>query len=161
MTKEELEKATGQELIDERNYCGVDGYYGDYLDNVNAEMLKRFNRLAELEAQIEIDAKQIRALQKQNGELTDKVKELQAQIEKMSEILLGLLWFEEHLDPYMYDCNDAQKGELLKPFDNARLFLEKYKCKKCKGEGIIKVGYNGWTTNPCPACEGKGYILRR
>ena len=53
MTKEELEKATGQELIDERNYCGVDGYYGDYLDNVNAEILKRFNRLVELEAQIE------------------------------------------------------------------------------------------------------------
>ena len=53
MTKEELEKATGQELIDERNYCGVDGYYGDYLDNVNTEILKRLNRLAELEAQIE------------------------------------------------------------------------------------------------------------
>jgi len=49
MTKEELEKATGKELIEQRNYCGVDGYYGDYLDNVNAEMLKRFNRLAELE----------------------------------------------------------------------------------------------------------------
>ena len=53
MTKEELEKATGQELIEQRDYCGVDGYYGVYLDNVNAEMLKRFNRLAELEAQIE------------------------------------------------------------------------------------------------------------
>ena len=53
MTKEELEKATGQELIEQRDYCGVDGYYGDYLDNVNAEMLKRFNRLAELEEQIE------------------------------------------------------------------------------------------------------------
>ena len=53
MTKEELEKATGQELIEARNYCGVDGYYGIYLDNVNAEMLKRFNRLVELEAQIE------------------------------------------------------------------------------------------------------------
>ena len=53
MNTKELEKATGQELIDERNYCGVDGYYGDYLENVNAEMLKRFNRLAELEAQIE------------------------------------------------------------------------------------------------------------
>ena len=53
MTKKELEKATGQELIDERNYCGVDGYYGDYLDNVNTEILKRLNRLAELEAQIE------------------------------------------------------------------------------------------------------------
>ena len=53
MTKEELEKATGQELIEQRNYCGVDGYYGDYLDDVNAEMLKRFNRLAELEKEAE------------------------------------------------------------------------------------------------------------
>ena len=35
------------------------------------------------EKQIEIDAEQIRALQKQNGELTDRVKELEAQIEKM------------------------------------------------------------------------------
>ena len=33
--------------------------------------------------QQKIDAEQIRALQKQNGELTDKVKELEAQIEKM------------------------------------------------------------------------------
>ena len=35
------------------------------------------------EKQIEIDAEQIRALQKQNGELTDKVKDLEAQIKKM------------------------------------------------------------------------------
>ena len=49
MTVEELEKATGKELIEERDYCGVDGYRGDYLDEVNAEMLKRFNRFAELE----------------------------------------------------------------------------------------------------------------
>jgi hypothetical protein len=35
------------------------------------------------EKQIQIDAEQIRALQKQNGELTDRVKELEAQIEKM------------------------------------------------------------------------------
>ena len=35
------------------------------------------------EKQIQIDAEQIRALQKQNGELTDKVRELEAQIEKM------------------------------------------------------------------------------
>ncbi len=59
MTKEELEKATGQELIEQRDYCGVDGYYGDYLDDVNAEMLKRFNRLATLE--------------KENAELKAKV----------------------------------------------------------------------------------------
>lgn len=49
MTKEELEKATGQELIEQRDYCGVDGYYGDCLNDVNAEMLKRFNRLVDLE----------------------------------------------------------------------------------------------------------------
>lgn len=35
------------------------------------------------EKQIQIDAEQIRALQKLNGELTDRVKELEAQIEKM------------------------------------------------------------------------------
>lgn len=34
------------------------------------------------EKQIEIDAKQIRALQKQNGELTDKVKELKERADK-------------------------------------------------------------------------------
>ena len=87
------------------------------------------------------------------------IKELEAQIEKMLHTLLDLLWFEENLDPYMYECNDAQKGELFKPFDNARLFLEKYKCKKCKGEGTIKVGYNGWAKNPCPTCKGKGYVF--
>lgn len=92
--------------------------------------------------------------------ISEATKEFEAQTEKMSEILLDLLWFEEHLDPYTYECNDAQKGELLKPFDNARLFLEKYKCKKCKGEGTIKVGYNGWTTNPCPTCEGKGVYFK-
>ena len=35
------------------------------------------------EKQIQIDAEQIRALQKQNGELTDKIRELEEQIEKM------------------------------------------------------------------------------
>ena len=35
------------------------------------------------EKQIEIDTEHIRALQKQNGELTDKVKELEAQIEQI------------------------------------------------------------------------------
>ena len=41
------------------------------------------------EKQIEIDAKQIRALQKQNGELTNKVKELEAQIEKLIDFVLS------------------------------------------------------------------------
>ena len=93
MTKEELEKATGQELIDERNYCGVDGYYGVYLDNVNAEMLKRFNRLAELEEKLkhaeencinktcvvlkdkEDCVAKLLELEKENAELKERLKE--------------------------------------------------------------------------------------
>ena len=35
------------------------------------------------EKQIEIDAEQIRALQKQNGELTDKVRELENKLENI------------------------------------------------------------------------------
>jgi len=42
-----------------------------------------FKRNTILLNQQKADAEQIRALQKQNGELTDKVRELEAQIEKM------------------------------------------------------------------------------
>jgi len=76
------------------------------------------------------------------------------------EIILSLLPFEGDLDHYMYECNDAQNGELLKPFDNAKEFLKEYKCKKCKGSGIVRVGYQGWDKNPCPTCNGSGYILK-
>lgn len=41
--------------------------------------------------QQKIDAEQILSLQKQNGELTDKVKELEAQIEKMKCDVLSLI----------------------------------------------------------------------
>lgn len=99
MTKEELEKAIGQELIDERNYCGVDGYYGDYLDNVNAEMLKRFNRLADLEAEnAELKSDNQRwkdEWQEQVQKATDEgyTRTLQTmQLTKAKEIIKLLLW---------------------------------------------------------------------
>ena len=83
MTVEELEKATGKELIEERDYCGVDGYRGDYLDEVNAEMLKRFNRFAELEKEkcellgiIQGKDKVIQELEKENAELRNRNKEV-------------------------------------------------------------------------------------
>lgn len=63
MNKEELEKSTGQELIEQRDYCGVDSYYGDCLNDVNAEMLKRFNRLVDIE--------------KENAELKEKLEVLE------------------------------------------------------------------------------------
>ena len=41
MTREELKTATNDELIDELNYCGYDSYYGDYRDDIVAEIKKR------------------------------------------------------------------------------------------------------------------------
>ena len=74
MNKEELEK--------EAEVFAT--YYESLFPNEFETFYKAFLKVAEpREKQIQIDAEQIRALQKQNGELTDKVKELEAQIEKM------------------------------------------------------------------------------
>ena len=85
MTKEELEKATGQELIEQRDYCGVDGYYGDYLDNVNAEMLKRFNRLAELEKE---NAELKETVTKMNNVITETFRNLSKAKELLERLLI-------------------------------------------------------------------------
>ena len=105
MTKEELEKATGQELIDERNYCGVDGYYGDYLDNVNAEMLKRFNRLTELEKRCANYEMTISKMEKgtcdicKEIEKDKKIEELEAKIEKMkADVMANIKWADKNCD---------------------------------------------------------------
>ena len=167
MTKEELKTDESKYIIElvikDKLRKEAEEWLCNNLHSASEEdFIKAMVDIAEpREKQIQIDAEQIRALQKQNGELTDRVQELEAQIEKMSETLLNLLWFEGNLDPYMYECNEAQKGELLKPFTNAREYLKDYICKKCKGEGTVRVGYNGWDKNPCPACKGKGYIFRR
>ena len=125
MTKEELEKATGQELIDERNYCGVDGYYGVYLDNVNAEMLKRFNRLAELEdklanADYQLEGRDIKIAELetrcnelflQTCEQAEKIKELEAQIEKMKCCKNCIYQGECDLSGYE-ECKNFDKWEI-------------------------------------------------
>ena len=71
------------------------------------EIEKELNRRADIiirqEKQIQIDAEQIRALQKQNGELTDKVKELEAQIEEMKfDVKANIKWADEHKNNQMY-----------------------------------------------------------
>lgn len=91
MTKEELEKEAD-----------------NYANNLERELMKEYEDYPEYgqcsylatipvpharsaylagaeprEKQIQIDAEQIRVLQKDKGNLTDKVKELEAQIEKM------------------------------------------------------------------------------
>ena len=81
MTKEQIEQKAKNVYMrcfdDDFEYTGVLHALEICTEETATEATK------ELQKQIEIDAKQIRALQKQNGELTDKVTELEAQIEKM------------------------------------------------------------------------------
>lgn len=79
MIKEELEKEAREYLAEHSKYSEVFGEFFVAVDTLTAMLDFAEPR----EKQIQIDAEQIRALQKQNGELTDKVKELEAQIEKM------------------------------------------------------------------------------
>ena len=60
------------------------------------------------EKQIQIDAEQILALQKQNGELTDKVKELEAQLAK-SVYLMRELMIDIDTPAYGYAESQAKK----------------------------------------------------
>ena len=85
MIKEELEKEAVRYCA---NNCGdCYGCHKKYRKNKNCERLKSMIKtyLASAqprEKQIQIDAEQIRASQKQNGELTDKVKELKERADK-------------------------------------------------------------------------------
>lgn len=138
MTKEELEKATGQELIYQRNYCGVDGYYGDYLDNVNAEMLKRFNRLADLEAE-NAELRKVAEFQQSNNMNTH------LENKKLKEgLAVGSTWnkhlnslnkeLEEERDKYrnmVFDKDEqlTKARVLLKQFLEARNGEDTYKAE--------------------------------
>ena len=77
MTKEELEKEA-EKSLDKRlgtyAYIRKQDCYTPYVDGYTDGAEPR-------EKQIQIDAEQIRALQKQNGELTDKVKELETELQ--------------------------------------------------------------------------------
>lgn len=98
MTKEELEKEAEEKLPQaEVTYCHGFIMPCEPRDLPYSELLRfetgyKRGYLAGAEPrekQIQIDAEQIRALQKQNGELTDKVKELEAQIEKLIDFVLS------------------------------------------------------------------------
>ena len=68
------------------------------------------------EKQIGIDAKQIRALQKQNGKLTDKVKELEARIEKMKCCANC-----EYTPPFDKHCDNCIQGGIKFKYRNWKL----------------------------------------
>jgi ribosomal protein S16 len=78
MTEEKLEKEA-EEWLDKK-----------YLKDMGVRKPCKQAYLASAEPrekQIQIDAEQIRALQKQNGELTDKVKELEKNVEILTKVI--------------------------------------------------------------------------
>ena len=156
MTKEEL-KQEAEESFEQYKVTDEDYVVSPYSDDMGEKMLMFNYEYEAEETYLRLYTQGYLA----GAEPREKyIAELKAQIEKMKEVILDLLWFEDNLDPYMYECDDAQNGELLKPFTNAREFLKDCICKKCKGEGIVRVGYNGWVKNPCPICKGRGYVIR-
>ena len=83
-------------------------------------LVKTINLKKKYEKQIQIDAEQVRALQKQNGELTDRVKELEGDLE-------------------LYEGGACRKTNLDKcdVVKELKAQIEKMKnCRNCKKEKI-------------------------
>lgn len=110
MTKEELEKEAEEYA---NNLAFV--FETDIVQRIVRERVRLalIDVLEPREKQIQIDAEQIRALQKQNGELTDKVTELEAQIEKMK---------------CCYNCSKWYDGECEESPKSKTFFCADFKC---------------------------------
>ena len=110
------------------------------------EIEKELNRRADIiirqEKQIQIDAEQIRALQKQNGELTDKVKKL----EKQHDIVRDERnLFQERCEDILanYYCDHKCKCADLEK-ENAELKSENQKWKDEWQEQVQKATDEGY-----------------
>ena len=76
MTKEELQKANANEILEELCYCGRDPYYADYYENVTTEIKNRLEQITEL---TEENNKLLDVINNQDVKIAD----LEKQIEKM------------------------------------------------------------------------------
>ena len=144
MTKEELEKEAREYLAEHSKYSEVFGEFFVAVDTLTAMLDFAEPR----EKQIQIDAEQIRALQKQNGELTDEnerlkgnlelwesgacratnldkcgvVKELEAQIEKMQDDIDCLTFacenYREEMEKNLADATELEKENAELKADN-------------------------------------------
>lgn len=128
MIKEELEKEaeewlsiTDNHLNDERTHFLSESEYAEQAYLAGAEPREK---------QIQIDAEQIRALQKDKGNLTDRVTDLEAQLER-----------EKNLNQCLSDHNE-QLREQIEKMKNCR------NCKKEKIEGACgHFTQVGWCKN--------------
>lgn len=116
------------------------------LANADYQLEGRDNEIRELENQQKIDALQIVALQNEKGELTDRVKELEAQIEKMKAELHHRLISPSHDDSDCLDKKEVDYAENHCLFhndcpiqkENAELKVENAFCEKaCEGATMM------------------------
>lgn len=125
MTKEELEKEA------EEKYVEVDREFIACQDEGEVFNIGYVLGAEPREKQIQIDAKQIRALQKQNGELTDKVKELEVRCNEL----------------FLQTCEQAERVKELEAQ------IEKMKCCEiCM--------YKGFGRNFEFRCSIQGHIIK-
>lgn len=127
---------TKEELVKEAEVCMHNALFWLKLpiskENVEQGGSYILKLLEPREKQIQIDAEQIRALQKQNGELTDKVKKLETQNEEIENYFVESAGYgRDKVRNFMDIVNKAleQKGERIKELEAQ---IEKMKvCQNC------------------------------
>lgn len=95
MTREELKQAGTKKLISALQYCGRDGYYVTFYDEVVDEITQRLNRIEELDKENGKLEGKLADLQSEYVELENLhnniVNELKAQLTKAKEIIQDML----------------------------------------------------------------------
>ena len=137
MTKAELEKEAEEYAI--KSY-GNDAFTQTHIPQM-IEPVRMYLKLGYLagaeprEKQIQIDAEQIRALQKQNGELTDRVRELEKENASLKDALEGYKQNAKWCDK-CDKLSDLEKenAELKERVDNQKSFLKRIRVKFELGE---------------------------
>ena len=119
-----------------REYLGKNSEYNEVfgeffvaVDTMTAMIEFAEQETKELKAQIEIDAKQIRALQKQNGELTDKVADLKEEINKIAFARGNLEEENAELKETLKTYNGC--GDWDNDFHTCRVYLQHEELQKC------------------------------
>ena len=130
MTKEELEKEA------EEKYSEVDREFIDCQDEGEVFNIGYILGAEPREKQIQINAEQIRALQKQNGELTDELKALRESIKDYGAgcyengLRNGKRKLEQQIEKMKccYNCSKWNDGECEESPKSKTFFCADFKC---------------------------------
>ena len=127
-----MEKTKVEELKQEAEIYSYRLYHSKAWNPGEDMLVKAYLASAEpREKQIQIDAEQIRALQKQNGELTDKVREFEKENAEL-KMRKRMSECEEYCNTFKYACMQLTKAkELLAEW------LQTSKASSCDNINIV------------------------